>query len=172
MSFILDRMSRRLKERSLIGLEIPRFQGGDEYSQEILRRYVERYDYLTKELLKDGGKVLAVTALVVFPLLLLLVSGSASENGANSGITKYEIAPAALNTEAAEPFQSNDSEGSFTSQRDPVDKGIEQEVEANWMPRPGGNTKEDAAWVSRDIRNAKSWEELEEVIRFHDENGR
>lgn len=65
-----------------------------------------------------------------------------------------------------------DSKGSFTSERDPVDKGIEQEVEANWVPRPGGLTKEESAWVARDIRSAKSWEELEEVIRFHDENGR
>lgn len=76
------------------------------------------------------------------------------------------------NSAETEPSPADHSKSSFKSEREPVDKSIEREVEENWTPRPGGNTKEDAAWVSRDFRNAKSWEELDEIVRFHDKNGR
>ena len=53
-----------------------------------------------------------------------------------------------------------------------IDAYVDKQVEAHWRPMPGGNSKEDAARVTKDILKAKSWEELESTIRFHSSQGR
>ena len=72
-------------------------------------------------------------------------------------------------------YSRSDGPPSSSTQSD-RDRRIDQYVDSNidtaWRPRPGGNSKEDAAWVTKDILKAKTWEELEATIQFHSSQGR
>jgi hypothetical protein len=53
-----------------------------------------------------------------------------------------------------------------------IDAIVDQQVQDNWRPIPGGNSREDAAILSKDIMKAQSYEELEVILKYHASQGR
>lgn len=45
-----------------------------------------------------------------------------------------------------------------------IDSWVDAEVEKNWRPMPGGNSKEEAARVTKRILRAKSFEDLDRIM--------
>lgn len=83
-----------------------------------------------------------------------------------------------LNGQPASPQPTTDNTPPFLRERrtDPaysdLDKHVDEAVERNWRPTPGGNSREDAKRVSKDIMRAHTWEELDQVIDYETERGR
>ncbi len=65
-----------------------------------------------------------------------------------------------------------ESTPSVHRRNDSIDTFVDEQVEKNWRPMPGGNSKKDAARVTKDIMHAKNWQELDEVIKKHRREGR
>ena len=61
----------------------------------------------------------------------------------------------------------------YQSERDrQIDQYVDSQIDARWRPMPGGNSKADAARVTKDILKARTWEELEQTIQSHTKEGR
>lgn len=52
-----------------------------------------------------------------------------------------------------------------------IDAWVDQQVEKHWRPLPGGNSKEDAKRVTREIMKARNWEEYERVAEQLEREG-
>ena len=72
---------------------------------------------------------------------------------------KCDVAPRARRT----PYLTRD---------EAIDAYADQQVERHWRPMPGGNTREDAKRVTRDILKARNWQEFEAVMEKHIREGR
>lgn len=96
----------------------------------------------------------ALGGCIVFVVLVALIKGESNSAGSSAPQYTRTYSPVAESRDAR------------------IDAYIDRAVEDNWRPIPGGNSKEDAARVSKDIMKARSWEELEDVIEFHSRHGR
>ncbi len=70
-----------------------------------------------------------------------------------------------LNPPAETPTTPNSAD-------DRIDAFVDQQVAEHWRPIPGGNSKEDAKALTRDVMKAKNWNELQEVMERHSREGR
>ncbi len=60
----------------------------------------------------------------------------------------------------------------FLTREEAIDTSVDQLVDQHWRPLPGGNSREDAKRVTRDILKARNWEEFEAVMEKHIREGR
>jgi hypothetical protein len=67
-------------------------------------------------------------------------------------------------------IRSNSFAGQEFSDRDrKIDAFVDEQVEKHWRPMPGGNNKQGAARLTKEILKARTWEELDRALK---RNGR